>query len=705
MLRKTLINIPQRQKGVALLVMIIVIVLAFSSYFISGLSVNKVKTEQKKQTWVALKNAKKALLAYAITHADRAGEDGEIGFLPCPDVNNIVSTVEGNQDISCSGRYISSIGYFPWKSLDLSTLDDDSGTCLMYAVSGSYKLNTPSYMLNEDTNGMFQVVDDANPANTLIGNNSEDRVVAIIFAPGVPMTGQARTFDNASFCGKNYEISGVAVSDYVSEYLEGNGVTDNGTLASEADAVDQFIHATATSSTEATPYNDQFITITRDEIWEAILARDDFDVKMKNLTEALAQCLSSYATANGGNRLPWVAPMNIVDDTGIVDYRINTNYNDSDGTSGYAGRYPFNVDDSNGVIDATIPTDVLFDVTSCNALSVGAGATAATADLVDPSDSTLPGSPTEYRKLWNNWKDHFFYVVSKDYEPVTIAASNPDDDAAVVAANAAANAAAAAASAANAVLASANIIKDATAAAAAALASGDTAAASTFADAALSEAVIIAIKEADADAAATAADVAAAAAITAAAVAGVDPDVATETLAAAAAATDAANAATDAATAAGRADQAATKVEAFVSNNKIPQTAGWADKAAVAATDAAAAAAAADAAELAAANAAAAAAAAAGTAPASCAGNCIKVNGTKRAAVVIFAGSRQAGQLRTGPVWLGANPDINTKHLIENYLENGNELVFPDNTGTGAYATDINEHMFCIDPGLGVSSC
>ena len=29
----------------------------------------------------------------------------------------------------------------------------------------------------------------------------------------------------------------------------------------------------------------------------------------------------------------------------------------------------------------------------------------------------LNTSLSEYRKLWNNWKDHFFYILSKGYEP------------------------------------------------------------------------------------------------------------------------------------------------------------------------------------------------------------------------------------------------------------------------------------------------
>ena len=567
----------------------------------------------------------------------------------------------------------------------------------MYAVSGAYKLNTAPYMLNEDTNGMFQVV---NAAGTVLeGAAAQDRVVAIVFAPGDSVSGQARTFDSTSLCGKNYEIGGVEVNDYVTEYLEGDGATDNGVLDGGVDTIDQFIQATSTSATESTPYNDRFITITRDEVWAAILERYDFNEKMKNLTEALAKCLSDYAVGNISHRLPWVAPMN------LSDYRLNANYNDSDSTSGYAGRFPFLVDDSNAKIDISVPPDELFDMAGCNALAVGSGASAVTANLLDPSVPAVPASPpmpaipaipaTEYRKLWNNWKDHFFYVVSKAYEPVDVSVAN-NNAAAVAAAYAAADAAAVAAAAARVTADTASIIKDAAADAASSLAVPDLVAANVAANVASAAAVIItaiAVTDvttaADASAAATAADVAAA-------VADVDINVSNNTILAGAETDNTAAATTNAATAAANAATAAADiVDAVVTNNMIAAAAAStaAEAASVSAT------AAADAADVASATARVAAAAAATT---SCAGNCISVNGIEKAGVVIFAGSRQGVQERAGPV---APADADTKSLISNYLENGNESVFPDNAGTGAYSTDINEHMFCIDPGFGVSSC
>ena len=406
------VQTSENQKGVALLVMIIAIILAFSSYIISGLSINQVKIEQQKKIRLSLKNAKTALIANAITHADRGGDEGEMGYFPCPDLFE-GAVYEGGSDGACDAGKRNTVGYLPWISLDTPILKDNSGSCLWYAVSSSYKNAPHSGMINEDSYGMFQVVD--NTEAVIVGTNPEDRVVAMVFAPNTPLSAQARTFDNTSFCGKDYLNAGA--------YLEGDGVTDNGTLIAVDDEIDKFIHATANSESVATPYNDQFITITRDEIWEPILNRSDFTQKMENLTQALAMCLASYANLadNTSRRLPWPVITNLTGN----DYRDNANYQDDAPTvvpvdHGYSGRFPFDVASSNAAIDAALSVDELFDVANCSALAVGVGATAATANLLDPSDPGPPSVPaTEYRKLWNNWKDHFFYVLSKSYEPGT----------------------------------------------------------------------------------------------------------------------------------------------------------------------------------------------------------------------------------------------------------------------------------------------
>ena len=124
---------------------------------------------------------------------------------------------------------------------------------------------------------------------------------------------------------------------------------------------------------------------------------------MRNLTQALAECMSSYATNNTFNRLPYPAPMN------LADYREDNNYHDNpNGTSGYAGRLPYIVDNSNAIITVGGAND-LFTQGMC--------------DIANGNSQDLKVANSEYRKLWQNWKDHFFYVVSKDFSPAAIAAS------------------------------------------------------------------------------------------------------------------------------------------------------------------------------------------------------------------------------------------------------------------------------------------
>jgi hypothetical protein len=85
----------------------------------------------------------------------------------------------------------------------------------------------------------------------------------------------------------------------------------------------------------------------------------------------------------------------------LADYRDESNYSDA---ISYAGRFPFVVDDSNTAITGS-SKDELFLQGSCSSLG------AVPVDLVTTT--------SEYRYLWNNWKDHFFYAVSEDFSPAS----------------------------------------------------------------------------------------------------------------------------------------------------------------------------------------------------------------------------------------------------------------------------------------------
>ena len=380
----------KKQNGIALLVLVIAIALTLSTYYFSSISVVDIKIDNLEKTRVALKQAKQALINYAITHVDGNGSGvaGEYGYLPCPDSS--AASTEGNQDPSCGVFFKNRLGYLPWKSLDLPVLKDGAGSCLWYAVSGSYKgenIEEPlknyfkhnTGLINEDTNGLFQVVGGA------------DGIVAVIFAPGAPLAGQARVVDVNTQCGENY---GNQIA-----YLEGDGVTDNSNVPDVVDSPDQFIHATLTSDAEATPYNDSFVTISQEEIWQAIMRRSDLNERLHDITEALTMCLAQYANNNTNKRFPWPALMNLDGD----DYRMMDSYQDKLGApQNYAGRFPFYLDDSNVALG--LAASNIVDMGFCSNLIVTSGVT------VD-----LETAGSEHRILLNNWKDHFFYAVSKDY--------------------------------------------------------------------------------------------------------------------------------------------------------------------------------------------------------------------------------------------------------------------------------------------------
>lgn len=405
---------PNHQRGIALLIFAIMVALGSITYVLSGLSVEDIKLHKKKTTAQYLQQAKQALLAYAAAYSDldsdsdgNADFPGEFGLLPCPDYNN--GLAEGLEDSgNCGATAISKLGYLPWRTLGIAPFKDEGGACLLYAVSGEYKNDQSaapthkSLMLNEDTNGMFQVVDVVN--NPIVGMNADERLVAIIFAPGESLPGQTRDITAGTLCNKEYILS----ADF-SAYLDDAGLVDNSSLQGVADTLDTILHARSGSDQLAAPYNDTFVTITRKELWDAVISRPDFSTNVDSIihrqTQAMAMCLAAYANNSGNRKLPRPADIDFVGG----DYRVDGNYSDSAAVS-FLGRYPHAVDDSDVMLVANAPNaavSTLFDKGFCDALVVAGG----------PNINLDTTIKAEGYMLWKNWKDHFFYAVSDYYAP------------------------------------------------------------------------------------------------------------------------------------------------------------------------------------------------------------------------------------------------------------------------------------------------
>ncbi len=467
------------QRGVALIVFFLALILAGSIFLYTHTSVDQGSIYTQQATSRSLAQAKQALIAYAVTYYSRSTSNsvphaGLHGLLPCPEEPGSIN--EGTESSNCASVNASVLGRLPWKTLDIPPLKDASGECLWYAVSGPFFNNPRSPMTNDDTPGMFRLFDES--GSLIQGDTPENRIAAVIIAPGPPLSGQNRLANDATSRCKVLHTNAQAAA-----YLDShNGINNRLVDTNNADLYEDFI--TARSMTENPDLNDQIITITAAEIFDAIKRNASiYDTKVSEMGIALGNCLIDYAIAGkvatcaglpacttncsnlytacinaipppgdrvaenacvqqlndcndacrdncntaappgggpgggggppcgtppcgggggagpgggggGGGatsdyRFPRPAPVNIAD-----DYRLNDRYINLDsaqaGIQGLFGRLPYDVNDSSG---GTIGN--IFDI--CNIDSF---------------------NPSEYYRMWEHWKDHWFYVVGADYSPI-----------------------------------------------------------------------------------------------------------------------------------------------------------------------------------------------------------------------------------------------------------------------------------------------
>lgn len=395
----------KKHTGIAMLMLVIALALAISIYYFSTVSLVDVQLDSTLKTQAELKKAKRALLDYALVNWRTPGNGGNIGRLPCPDYGT--DNNEGSQDAQCGTAYANAIGFFPWRALGIDIPRDSSGNCFLYVVSPAYK-STPIAALNPDSYGQIQIVDSTRTV-VLQGVTPESRPVAVIIAPGKALSDQARVHKSDSICGENY--------DNIAAYLDDIGTINNAAIDTGTDNNIEVLvnrYAGSEDGDNANPLNDRLITITHQEFWHAMestIKKDSsFTTRMTNLTEAIATCLAGYGNKNSGY-LPMPAPLHLSGG----EYRQSTAYEDSF-TAGYAGRLPYNVSKSNSktnVNEALSPgnVNVLFKNNYCDDIDL-----LALSNNINLSGDT-GDDKGEYHDLWQNWKDHFFYAVSKYHNP------------------------------------------------------------------------------------------------------------------------------------------------------------------------------------------------------------------------------------------------------------------------------------------------
>ena len=246
----------RRQSGIALIALLVLLIMAGAYAFYRSAASGTGRTQQEAKMVTTLARAKEALIARAVTDANRPGS------LPCPDLitnsgglSNIPG--DGKADMFTLTQCPSYVGWLPWVTLDLPELLDDSGTRLWYALSPELRDDDSAQPINSDR------------ALALRLDGAAD-IAAVIIAPRAAIGSQARPSNNPA------------------DYLDGeNG---NG---------DDRIYI---SGPQGPAFNDMVVAITRQELMAAVEKRVANEVKA---------CLEQHAASmvNTEHTYPWPAPL------------------------------------------------------------------------------------------------------------------------------------------------------------------------------------------------------------------------------------------------------------------------------------------------------------------------------------------------------------------------------------------------------------
>ncbi|WP_374418929.1 hypothetical protein, partial [Stutzerimonas kunmingensis] len=130
-----------KQSGIALILFLVVLILGGGYAFYRSTNIGFSSSQRDAKVFATLARAKEALIARAVTDANRPGS------LPCPD-----TVGDGKSAMFTLTQCPSYVGWLPWVTLDLPELTDDTGTRLWYALSPTLRDDDSAQPINSDTN-------------------------------------------------------------------------------------------------------------------------------------------------------------------------------------------------------------------------------------------------------------------------------------------------------------------------------------------------------------------------------------------------------------------------------------------------------------------------------------------------------------------------------------------------------------------------
>ncbi len=251
-------------------------------------------------------------------------------------------------------------------------------------------------MLNWDSVAYLNLVDEN--GNMTHGAAEGDFPIAFIISPGAELNQNRTLVASLPECRANYNIGA---------YLEGGPNIDYATdLPDTVDTLWEILTTSQAAQQGSENYNDQVIAIYRNEWWDRVQQVGDLSYdnaaaapavsRIEILTQSLAECIAVFGNdlANPDRWVPYPAPLDLDPaDLDSDEYHDYTNYEDDNGI--LFGRFPQDI--SEGGVPGPV-NNFVFDSGGLSYCENAAGVTAYD------------------EEFWGNWKDHFFYVVSEDFE-------------------------------------------------------------------------------------------------------------------------------------------------------------------------------------------------------------------------------------------------------------------------------------------------
>ena len=387
----------KKQSGYALLIIVSLMLAATSAVAVKAINNNgNNQIARDKLTAAALAQAKEALIGYAITYGDT--HSGEVqGYLPCPDTSGLDIGGEGAAAGNCGTQDISVIGKLPWKTLHLAPLRGGDSECLWYAVSGTYKNNPATGLMNWDTNGQLQVYA---PDGTTLLTTPDHQAVAVIISPGMALGTAHPPASGTASCGGSYISANYLDNDTV-HHINNSDIAAGKFIQRHQDR--------DVNGNVILTVNDQVAYITKQDIWNAMKKREEALLsKLDSMTLQTASCIAEYGKKNNSptnKSLPWPTRLTLSDYGDTAFYYGKKNL--------FAGRVPYQVDISRAKTGNTINSDYLLTKGTYN-----------THTGHWENNCPNPDNWAAIYPWWYNWKEHLFYAVSERFKPSS-SATNP----------------------------------------------------------------------------------------------------------------------------------------------------------------------------------------------------------------------------------------------------------------------------------------